>query len=176
MRYLYSGSSSGIFDLEHVNQLASRDCEEKHARQLALCQHSYLAEIVYKVVLQKSIPAQIRQLILYIGHNTGYVDGFARELAFAKRPFKHFQRDTHAAVVSDRVRVKREELKRFQGTHADVPGAEPEGVHRQGRNLRCGVREKDLQDCQPCWRVGGLVSEEGRCTHNKPSLWGCTPV
>ena len=33
--------------------------------------HSYLTESIYKVVLQKSIPAQIRQLILYISNNQG---------------------------------------------------------------------------------------------------------
>jgi len=33
--------------------------------------HVYLSESVYKVVLQKSIPAQIRQLILYISNNKG---------------------------------------------------------------------------------------------------------
>ena len=34
---------------------------------------------------QKSIPAQIRQRILYISHDKGYVDGFVQELTFAKR-------------------------------------------------------------------------------------------
>ena len=38
-----------------------------------------LTESVYKVVLQKSIPAQILQLILYISDNTGHVDGLVRE-------------------------------------------------------------------------------------------------
>jgi len=48
---------------------------------------SYLTESVYKVVLQKSIPEQIRQLILYISNNKGYVYGFVQELTFAKRHF-----------------------------------------------------------------------------------------
>ena len=51
---------------------------------------SYLTESVYKVVLQKSIPAKIRQLMLYISDYKGYVDGFVRQLAFAKRLYKHF--------------------------------------------------------------------------------------
>ena len=42
---------------------------------------------------QKSIPVQIRQLILYIGNNKGYVAGFVRELTFAKRHYKRFMWD-----------------------------------------------------------------------------------
>ena len=45
----------------------------------------YLTESVYKDVLQNSIPAQIRQLILYISNDKGDVDGFVRELTFAER-------------------------------------------------------------------------------------------
>ena len=37
-----------------------------------------------EVVLQKSIPAQIRLVILYISNDEGYVDEFVRELTFAK--------------------------------------------------------------------------------------------
>ena len=44
-----------------------------------LVQHFYLTESVFKIVLQKSIPAQIRQLVLHIGNNQGCVDGFVRE-------------------------------------------------------------------------------------------------
>ena len=50
----------------------------------------YLAEIVHKVVLQKSILVQIRQLILYMSDNKGKVDEFVRELTGAKRLYKHF--------------------------------------------------------------------------------------
>ena len=46
---------------------------------------SYLTETVYKVVLRKSIPAQIRQFILYISHDKGLVDEFVRELTVAKQ-------------------------------------------------------------------------------------------
>ena len=46
---------------------------------------AYLTESVYKLVLRKSIPAQIRQLILHISNNKGLVHGFVRELTFAKR-------------------------------------------------------------------------------------------
>ena len=45
----------------------------------------YLTESVYEVVLEKSIPTQIRQLVLYIRNDKGYVDGFVWELPFAKR-------------------------------------------------------------------------------------------
>jgi len=51
---------------------------------------AYLTESVYKVVSQKSIPTQIRQLIFYISNSKEYVDGFVRELTFAKRLYKHF--------------------------------------------------------------------------------------
>ena len=53
-------------------------------------QHSYLTERVHKVVWQKSISAQIRQLILYINDAKGKVDGFVRELTFDKQLYKHF--------------------------------------------------------------------------------------
>ena len=46
--------------------------------------HFYLTERVNKVVLQMSIPAQIRQLIFYISNNKGQVDGFVRELTSTK--------------------------------------------------------------------------------------------
>ena len=45
--------------------------------------YSYLTESVYKVGLQKSIPAHIRQLILDVSNNKGYVTGFVRGLTFA---------------------------------------------------------------------------------------------
>jgi len=50
----------------------------------------YLTGSVDTVVLQKSIPAQIRQLILHISNNKGCVDRFVRELTFAQRLCKHF--------------------------------------------------------------------------------------
>ena len=40
-------------------------------------------------LLQMSIPAQIRQLILLISNNKGQVDGFVRELTFTNRLYKH---------------------------------------------------------------------------------------
>ena len=45
----------------------ARDLEEERAAILE--DKVYLTERVYKVVLQKSIPAQICQLILYISNN-----------------------------------------------------------------------------------------------------------
>ena len=56
-------------------------------------QKSYLTESMYAVVLKKSIPAQISQLILYYYWYKEEVDGFARELAFAKRVHEHFLSD-----------------------------------------------------------------------------------
>ena len=50
----------------------------------------YLTESVYKVVLQMSISAHIRQLILHMSNNKEYVDEFVRESTFAKRVYKHF--------------------------------------------------------------------------------------
>ena len=53
----------------------------------------YLTENVHKVVLQKSMPAQIHQLILNISRNEGSFDGFVRKLTFAKRLYEHVLRD-----------------------------------------------------------------------------------
>ena len=45
----------------------------------------YLTQSVFKDDLQKSIPTQLRQLILYISNRKGYVDGFVGELTSATR-------------------------------------------------------------------------------------------
>jgi hypothetical protein len=45
----------------------------------------YLSESVYRVVLQRSIPIQIRQLILYIRNIEGQVDGCMGELTSARK-------------------------------------------------------------------------------------------
>ena len=42
--------------------------------------HFYLTKGGHQVLLQKSIPAQIRRLILYISNNKGWVDEFVRKL------------------------------------------------------------------------------------------------
>ena len=42
------------------------------------------------VVLPKSIPTQIRQLVLYISYSKGSVDVFVGDLTSAKRLNKHF--------------------------------------------------------------------------------------
>jgi len=47
--------------------------------------HSYLTDFFYNAVLHKSIPVQIRQLILYFSNNKAQVDGFVRKLTLAKR-------------------------------------------------------------------------------------------
>ena len=51
---------------------------------------SHLTESVYEVVLQKSFHAQIRQLMLHISNDKGYVDEFVRKLTFVKQLYKHF--------------------------------------------------------------------------------------
>ena len=53
-------------------------------------QGAYLTQSIFKDVLQKSSPAQIRQLILYNSNIEGSVDEFVRELTFAKRLYGHF--------------------------------------------------------------------------------------
>ena len=53
---------------------------------------SHLTGIVYKVVLKKSMPAHIRQLLLLVSNNKGSVDGFARELTLTKRLYHTFVR------------------------------------------------------------------------------------
>ena len=50
----------------------------------------YLTESVYKVVLSKSIPARIRQRILYYYSYEGSVDQILRESTFATPLHKHF--------------------------------------------------------------------------------------
>ena len=47
--------------------------------------HAYLTQSVFKVVLQKSILSQNRQIILHISKDKGLVDGFVGELVSAKR-------------------------------------------------------------------------------------------
>jgi hypothetical protein len=49
-----------------------------------------LTETADKVVLQESIPAQIRQLVLHIRNCKGQVDEFVWELTLAERLQKHF--------------------------------------------------------------------------------------
>ena len=49
-----------------------------------------LTDIVHKVVLKKSIPAQIRQLFSYDSNNKEYVDEFVRESTLEKRRCKCF--------------------------------------------------------------------------------------
>ena len=59
--------------------------------------HAYLTLNVFKVVLQKSTPPQICQLILHIGDSKGQVDEFVCELALAKRLSTHFVSNTHGS-------------------------------------------------------------------------------
>ena len=50
----------------------------------------HFAQRVFRVVLQKSIPTQIRQLILYARNSKGRADGFGGGVTSAKRLQKHF--------------------------------------------------------------------------------------
>ena len=52
--------------------------------------HTYLTESGYRVVFQKSIPAQIRQLILSHYLYKEYVAGFVRKMTLAKRRYENF--------------------------------------------------------------------------------------
>ena len=54
---------------------------------------SYLTHSLFEVVLQKSIPTQTRQLILYLSNSKGSVDGYVVKLTFAKPLDKHFRSD-----------------------------------------------------------------------------------
>ena len=47
----------------------------------------------FQVVLQKSIPPQIRELVRDIIHSKGLVDGFVGKLTYAKRLEKHLVQD-----------------------------------------------------------------------------------
>ena len=58
------------------------------SRYCSFPEQSYLTESVYKVVLQKSIPTQIRPLILVISNNEGQSDGSVREFTFPQRLVK----------------------------------------------------------------------------------------
>ena len=50
-----------------------------------VCAHVYLTQSVFKCVLQKSIPTQIRQPILYLSNSKRLVDGFVGGLPSGKR-------------------------------------------------------------------------------------------
>ena len=60
---------------------------------------TYLTESIYKVVLQKSIAAQIRQLIVYHYQHEEQVDEFVLELTRAKRLHDHFVWDETIAYL-----------------------------------------------------------------------------
>ena len=76
---------------------------------LSLC----LTESVHTVVLQKSIPAQSRQLILYISNNKGQVDEFWWDWTFAKRlstrvyPCEHIQKSNIGLLPRKRAKSQR---------------------------------------------------------------------
>ena len=68
-----------------TSQLPPHLHEFKLHLEHALGEGSYLTQSVFEVILQKSISIRIRQLILYIRHSIGYVDGFVGNLTSAKR-------------------------------------------------------------------------------------------
>ena len=80
-----SGNTARCTRTPHQSRAISMQRTPRHCREL-----SYLTESVYNVVLQQSIPAQIRQRILCISKNKGYADGFVRKLTFEKRLYEHF--------------------------------------------------------------------------------------
>ena len=69
-----------------VGAAAIRRAGERRSRVPGRSLHDLLSQ---KVFLQKSIPAQIRQLILYASHNKGQVDKFVPELTFPERLHGH---------------------------------------------------------------------------------------
>ena len=79
-----------------------------------------LTQIVYQAVLQESIPAQIRQHILYISNDKGLADEFVRELTVTKRLYKHFLWDKIALEIEARMRELVEKQDRG-GKVAHVP-------------------------------------------------------
>ena len=76
---------------------------------------SDLTDSVDKVVRPKPIPAQICQLILYIGDKQGYIEEFVRELDVSKRRYKHFLQDkaSRASFSSSLAFRKGYNLSRF---------------------------------------------------------------
>ena len=60
------------------------------SRPSCACRFRDLPKSIYKIALQKSIPTQIRRLILYYHWYEEWVDRFVRKLTFAKRRYKHF--------------------------------------------------------------------------------------
>jgi len=82
------GAVTSIFKVKGEHNLRSPPSELVHMVMMVARDHftrTYLTERVFGIVLPKAIPAQIRQLILYISNHRGYVDGFVGELTFAKR-------------------------------------------------------------------------------------------
>ena len=67
----------------YLDSVAQPPSAEKVALEKAEAQ-VYLSQNVFQVVLQKSIPTQIRLLILYISNSKGYVDGFMGGVDFCK--------------------------------------------------------------------------------------------
>ena len=57
------------------------------------CGRTVFTQNSYLVLLQKSVPAQMCQLFLDVRNNKRQVDGFVRELTFAKRFYQHFLSD-----------------------------------------------------------------------------------
>jgi len=67
-------STLGLRVIQKKKKNSDREVPQRAARlphTSGVSLHFYLTESVYKVVLQKSIPAQIRQLILHICNNKG---------------------------------------------------------------------------------------------------------
>ena len=83
-------SKEGVLFLMSEVPLYGDRCHWKARRAILRGCNKFISQKVFEVFLQKSIPAQIRQLILYNYKNKERVDAFVRELNFAKRRYKYF--------------------------------------------------------------------------------------
>ena len=79
---------------DFLKLINERLCEKRSGRssRRALLQAgvNVVKQSVFKVILQKVIPTQIRQFILRISNSKEYVDIFVGELTSANRRYKHF--------------------------------------------------------------------------------------
>ena len=84
----YCGEATVWFILFPLRNKSARGQKVIFTRH-SVSDYFYLTESIHKVVLPKSIPAQIHQLILYTRNNKEYVDEFVRELTCAERLYQH---------------------------------------------------------------------------------------
>ena len=85
-------SDSDEFRVNLHRNMNSRNANLRTARELVV-RHFYLTNDFLIVVLRKSIPTQIRRLILQSSNGKGQIDGFVRKSTSARRLWKHFVLD-----------------------------------------------------------------------------------